>query len=534
MNRKNVAPLATTLVRKIFSVYVVLALGLTLVQIGVAYRDGYSQVLNELNSTARQFEPGISNALWDYQESQIRSIAQGMMEGQIILGVDIRDVSSRINVTLVSKGLQVADLSISKRLELFHAVTPELRNRIGVMTLYSSHTVIIRRIQFGVMLIFISAIIKTVGLWLIIVFFANRLLAFPLRGFTEQIEKLDLENETHAPQIDIGAIAGVELMYLRDAFVDMTGKVVENKRALKQLASDLEKRVVERTVQLQTAQSELMTAARNAGMAQIAANVLHNVGNVLNSVNVSAGLIGKTIRGSKLEGLSNAIQMLRDHATDLGDFLTRDDRGKLLPGYLDKLTLALESERRRVLEELAQLIKSIDHIKEIVATQQSYAGVVSVVEMVQIRELLEDALRMNAEAFMRHRVSVLKEFEEVPPLPLDKHQLLLIIINLISNAKQAMGGITDRAHQITLRVKLIEGRLSIQVQDEGEGIPPENLTRIFGHGFSTRKEGHGFGLHSCALAARDMGGTLTAHSEGIGKGATFTLEIPIDARRKTR
>jgi signal transduction histidine kinase len=299
---------------------------------------------------------------------------------------------------------------------------------------------------------------------------------------------------------------------------------------VKQKQRELE--MFNQSVQLREAQTRLMTSARNAGIAQIATNVLHNVGNVLNSVNTSAGLLNRIILTSKVSGLAKAAKMLKEHSADLGDFLTHDEKGKLLPEYLDKLTDTLESERLGVLEELGQLTKSIDHIKKIVATQQSYAGVVSVVEMVQIRELLEDALRMNAEAFMRHQVTVLKEFEEVAPLPLDKHQMLLIIINLISNAKQAMSGITDRAHQITLRVKLIEERLSIQVRDEGEGIPPENLTRIFGHGFSTRKEGHGFGLHSCALAARDMGGTLTAYSEGMGKGATFTVEIPIRMRDK--
>jgi signal transduction histidine kinase len=69
--------------------------------------------------------------------------------------------------------------------------------------------------------------------------------------------------------------------------------------------------------------------------------------------------------------------------------------------------------------------------------------------------------------------------------------------------------------------------VAIIVRDNGVGILPENLTRIFGHGFTTKKDGHGFGLHSGALAAKQMNGALSVQSAGPGKGAAFTLELPI-------
>jgi signal transduction histidine kinase len=279
------------------------------------------------------------------------------------------------------------------------------------------------------------------------------------------------------------------------------------------------------TRRLQETQAELLAAARQAGMAQIANNVLHNVGNVLNSVNISAGLVTSRIRDSKVQGLTRAVRLINDHAADLGDFLTNDEKGKLLPGYLNKLIAAIAEEQRCVIEELGSLATSVDHIKDIVAKQQSYAGVSSVVEAVQIQDLLEDALRINAESLARHQVTVVKQYADVPMLLLDKHLALQILLNLIGNAKQAM------SHQITLRVDvadLVDGRrLRIYVKDDGEGIAPQNLSRLFAPGFTTRKNGHGFGLHSCALAAKEMDGTLTARSEGPGKGAVFTLELPI-------
>jgi two-component system, NtrC family, sensor kinase len=285
------------------------------------------------------------------------------------------------------------------------------------------------------------------------------------------------------------------------------------------------------TRELHAVQTDLVTTARQAGMAEIANNVLHNVGNVLNSVNVSAGLVTSKMRGSKALGLAKAVQLMNEHAADLGDFLSRDAKGRLLPGYLNQLVAALATERQSVVEELGSLTASVDHIKDIVATQQSYAGAASVVEAVQVRELLEDALRMNAGALEQHQVTVIREFADVPLLMLDKSRVLQILVNLIRNAEQAMDGVTEHSHQMTLRMGVADppdGRsLRIRVADEGQGIAPENLARLFVHGFTTRKNGHGFGLHSCALAAKEMGGTLTAQSDGLGKGAAFTLELPI-------
>ena len=282
---------------------------------------------------------------------------------------------------------------------------------------------------------------------------------------------------------------------------------------------------------LRKAQADLVASARQAGMAEIASNVLHNVGNVLNSVNVSASLVNDKMRASKARGLAKAVQLMDEHGADLGRFLTLDDKGKLLPGYLSEAVAALAAEQRCVVEELESLTRSVEHIKDIVAMQQSYAGASSLAEPVRICDLLEEALRMNASALAGRRVVVVREFADLPVLLLDQPRLLQILVNLISNAEQAMDGVQDRLPRIRLRAEIAgagaERRLRILVEDEGEGIAPENLARIFAHGFTTRKDGHGFGLHSCALAARAMGGALVAHSDGAGTGATFTLTLPI-------
>ncbi|MGY2183162.1 DAHL domain-containing protein [Pseudomonas agarici] len=303
--------------------------------------------------------------------------------------------------------------------------------------------------------------------------------------------------------------------------------------ALQAANERLEQRVEERTRELRETQSELLDTARMAGMAEIATNVLHNVGNVLNSVNISADLVSRKVRASKTQGLSKAVQLMKEHADDLGHFLSQDEKGKLLPAYLGQLVTAIGTEQAEIVQELTQLSKSVDHLKEIVATQQSYAGACRLLEPLNITDLLEDALRMNSGALTRHQVTVLKDYQDVPTLLGDKHRLLLVLINLISNAKYAVSDLSNRERDITLAVRVIEDTtLRISVKDDGEGIAPENITRIFNHGFTTRKDGHGFGLHSCALAAIEMNGHLYAHSDGPGKGALFTLEIPLVLYRK--
>lgn len=344
----------------------------------------------------------------------------------------------------------------------------------------------------------------------------------------DQQQTEEIDRRYHLYMLVFSTLLVMVLVYLATRLMRSFGEINRVNKELQTANDILEQRVEERTRELKDTQSELLDTARQAGMAEIATNVLHNVGNVLNSVNISADLVTRKLRSSKAQGLGKAMQLINAHQDDLGVFLTQDEKGKLLPGYLNQLVDAIALEQQGMTDELAQLSKSVDHIKDIVATQQSYAGANSLMEPLHISELLEDALRMNAGALTRHHVTVVKEYGDVPQVMGDKHRLLLILINLISNAKYAMTDLSNRPRQMTLGVKVVEDTiLQISVKDDGEGIAPENMTRIFAHGFTTRKEGHGFGLHSCALAAIEMNGHLTAHSDGPGKGALFTLQIPL-------
>jgi PAS domain S-box-containing protein len=279
-------------------------------------------------------------------------------------------------------------------------------------------------------------------------------------------------------------------------------------------------------VELEKAHRDLVAASRVAGMAEVATGVLHNVGNVLNSLNVSAAVLAAGLRQSKVESLSRVATVFSEHASDLAEFLTNDPKGKRIPEFLSSLAQHSTEERDRLIQELASLQKNIDHIKEIVAMQQAYATMIGVVETLDAELMMEDALRMNFSALQRHDVRVEKDFERVPKIVGEQGKILQILVNLIRNAKHACDEFNGPDKCIRLRLRHVDGRVQLIVQDNGIGIPPENLTRIFQHGFTTRANGHGFGLHSAANAAREMKGSLTAKSDGHGCGATFTLVLP--------
>lgn len=296
-------------------------------------------------------------------------------------------------------------------------------------------------------------------------------------------------------------------------------------QALEESNETLEQRVLERTRELAETQSELVDAAHKAGMAEIAIGVLHNVGNVLNSVNTSALLIGDRLNNPKRRQIDQIIQLLETNRERLGEFITVDERGKHIPLLLSKLTESMSQDDQDIIEEVHLLADNVDHIKTIVASQQSFAGAKKLIEAVDVRGLLDNALRINS-GITKHSVRVEKEYDPIGVLMIDKHRTLQIIVNLIKNAIEAMLDKEVSERLLTVRAMEASDNLIIEVCDNGVGIAADNLIDIFNHGFSTKKDGHGFGLHSCANVAREMGGKLTASSDGPGFGATFTLTLP--------
>ncbi|MBS1828297.1 MAG: HAMP domain-containing protein [Acidobacteria bacterium] len=329
------------------------------------------------------------------------------------------------------------------------------------------------------------------------------------------------------------------------AVANMLGATIIRHRAqnaLLEANNTLECRVIERTRELQeqvaakerahadlaAAQQRLVDLSRQAGMAEVATGVLHNVGNVLNSVNVATTLVLEKIQQSRVQKLATVVGLLQQHEHSVAEFLQSDEKGRHVVPYLSKLSEHMLKERDSMLTELGNLSRHVGHIKEIVAAQQGYATTAGFVEKVSLRKLAEDAIALSIDGLDRHGIKIHSHIEDLPELLTDKHKVLQILLNLLRNAKDATKASGRQDKEIQLRIGQAEtGGIRIQISDNGIGMRSEDLQRVFQHGFTTKSGGHGFGLHSGALAAKDLGGNLSVQSDGPGLGATFTLDLPL-------
>ncbi len=270
--------------------------------------------------------------------------------------------------------------------------------------------------------------------------------------------------------------------------------------------------------ELERVHRELVTASREAGMAEVATNVLHNVGNILNSVNISANLVTERIKQSRAPGVARLAELLSQHAAGAVRFLAEDPRGQRVPEYLSALGAQLAQDQREALQELALLRDNLEHIKDTVMMQQSYAKLCGVAETIEVADLVEDSLRLNAGAFERHGVQVKREFGQVPPVTVDKHKVLQILVNLVRNAKYACDESGRPDKLMTLRIGRSPRGVRISVIDNGVGIAAEHMKDLFRHGFTTRKSGHGFGLHSRRARRSGAGRHLARGKRGPRNG----------------
>jgi predicted ATPase/signal transduction histidine kinase len=302
---------------------------------------------------------------------------------------------------------------------------------------------------------------------------------------------------------------------------------VNAERELSHYRDHLEELVAQRTRELANAQGRLVELSRRAGMAEVASGVLHNVGNVMNSVNVGVQVARESLRALPVERLEKVCELFDLNAGRLGDWLEKDESGRHMPHYLRQLARVLIARKQTVRGEIEHVLEQLEHMKKIIAAQQSYARVQGVTEVCTLQEIVESALAISDPALRAARVEVVRKYQDVPAALFDRHQILQILVNLVTNARHALEERGAGERRIVMRVFAADGMAGVEVCDNGIGIRPENLGRIFTHGFTTKKTGHGFGLHNSANAAQQMGGSLTVHSEGEGKGASFVLRVPL-------
>lgn len=285
--------------------------------------------------------------------------------------------------------------------------------------------------------------------------------------------------------------------------------------------------------QLESARKNLMDQSYQSGRAEVAVSVLHSVGNALNGVVLSSYQLLEKAKAASVGDVSKVAGLLQEQKTDLARFLTDDPRGQMVPHYLTSLASVLEEERQQMIKETLLLQERVDTIKDIISRQQDFSKQVQVRETEHPEELLEDALKLSLDQRANTAIEIERDYQNVHKIKVDRHKVLQILLNLINNARSACMESDRQDKRIILRLfPARDDRVIIQVVDNGVGIPAESLDRIFEQGVTTRKGGHGVDLHSCSLAASELGGKLTVKSDGCGLGTTSTLELPCSTNEK--
>ncbi|AKT37959.1 ATP-binding protein [Chondromyces crocatus] len=291
---------------------------------------------------------------------------------------------------------------------------------------------------------------------------------------------------------------------------------------------DLGRSAMVRARELEEVHGRLVDMAHREGMAEVATVVLHNVGNALTGVNLAAQLLADRIDLMPVDRLQKSVELMTENGRDLGRFFQDDERGRLLLTFLPKLADRLGRDRAELLGGVETLLGNVEQINAIVAAQQTYAHSPRMVEEVELNELVEEALRMHGAALQRHGIEVSRAISRVPAAPLERHRVLQILVNLVSNAKDALVNSKAEPRRIRVAASLCgPDRARVVVEDNGIGLERETMSQVFQLGYSTKAGSRGLGLHWAEGAASAMGGSLSVRSDGAGQGATFTLELPV-------
>lgn len=278
----------------------------------------------------------------------------------------------------------------------------------------------------------------------------------------------------------------------------------------------------------------LVESAHRAGRAEVASEVLHNVGNVLNTLNISISQLLELHDRSPVTTVCDVLHLMDQQGESLPQFLVGDARGRKIQQHLPLFEQLLLQERVQVQTELQTLQKQCLHLREIIASQQVHSQHAVLLESVALPVLAETAIDLAKESLQTHKIELQRCISTQETGSVAKTKLLQVMVNLIRNACEATANLPEQSREIKVhlhsepvRGQSMMRKVFFSADDNGQGIAADDLTRIFAYGFTTKTHGHGFGLHSCANAMAEMGGSISAFSPGLGQGATFTITFPM-------
>jgi signal transduction histidine kinase len=318
----------------------------------------------------------------------------------------------------------------------------------------------------------------------------------------------------------LGAVV-IQNYFVENCYESKEVKLLES--VCDQITFAIEKKRAEKDLEL--TQQELIVKAHKAGMADIASDALHNIGNILNSVKTSGEIIHDTLQHSCSEGLNKAWTLLKENDDDLKGFISNDPSGEKLIRYLLSIEKPFNAELDQIKEHTLRLREKISLITSVIHAQLDYASGEYLADKLPLQEILDDVLAMHRDSLKHAGIALNLDYQENSRLPVQRVKLTHVLTNLIQNAIDSVLAADPAEKQITITLYEEAGNAFLKITDSGKGIEKSNLSRIFTHGYTTKEGGHGFGLHNCANFMTEMKGSIWAESEGLNKGASFTLQF---------
>ena len=273
-------------------------------------------------------------------------------------------------------------------------------------------------------------------------------------------------------------------------------------------------------------QKALIESAHMAGMSEIATEVLHHIGNSLNSVRTSAYLIREsTGQQRSLMLFERVVSLLKEHRQDLTAFFRKDPRAGRVPEALERIFSEINRHWLNLDGESVKLVEHVQTIVKVLQEQQKYTGVQGMLlEPADLNALIRETLTMKAYLLKEQKVQLIDNQGEVPWVLVEIPKFRRLQLYLMQNAWEAIAlKAPEEGGRIALTTLLEDDLVVLRITDNGIGIASEQLEKVFEQGFTTKKNGRGFGLHYSANSMSEMLGTIKIQSGGIGTGATVSL-----------
>jgi signal transduction histidine kinase len=513
----------------IISLFVVIAL--SAFQLIYDYNEEVEQVNHQIEALEASVISIVSRSLWTYDQDQLRSILLGL---KTLPYVSYAAISSDDGL-IMSQG-ERPTIPISQTARITSPAAPY--EVIGELVIEAEKQLIINNLWRRAKSILLTNFVLIMLISGIIILIFQFRVTKPLIELSEYASKIQMNSLSNSidpkrlqDEHEVGRVYRAIDTMQRNIQKDFQ-TILEAEAELEKYKNNLEKLVQERTEKLIQTTKNLVESSRKAGMAEVAIGVLHNIGNALTGANVKVQNLHHSFQNETPVGhLQDLLKLLKEQEPHLGEFLTKDDRGRKVLPFLEVISQELHDQHEDHKQSITLLRKDLSTVSQLIAKQQSHAKFTGTVENILLADCAEDVLALQSYEMDKYHVKVERIFQPSVTLSSDRHKVLQILTNLISNAIQAMHQ-NQGPRLLSIKVFRDGDQVGISVTDNGIGITEEQMIHMFRYGYTTKKSGHGFGLHSCSIDAKILGGTLSCSSEGRGKGSTFTLMLPLE--NKTR